>query len=97
MIVKHKSKKTGKIYDVDTIKLTCTCPDYTYNRAKNGDICKHIKDELKKLVNDKTEALEFLNNENDAVKFIENFSEDLLVVLKVNGEVYEKLGKLYKM
>lgn len=97
MIIKHESKTTGKIYIIDTIKLTCTCPNYIYVKAKVGGICKHIEEELKKLTINRDEALKFLETENDAIKFITNFSEELLEVLKVSGEVYEKLGKIYRI
>lgn len=97
MIINHKSKTSDKIYIIDTIKMTCTCPHYLYRLSKFGGICKHIKEELEKLTIKREEALEFLDNENDAIKFIANFSEELLEVLKITGEVYEKLGILYKI
>lgn len=35
----------GKFYVVDTIKLTCNCPHYTYR----GGMCKHIETALAKV------------------------------------------------
>jgi len=100
MKVKHISKSTGTIYDIDLEKLTCTCPHYLYRLAKSGGMCKHIQEELLKFEKLIPKALEFIEtNENgvDAVEFVELFGEEILQVLKQRGEVYEKLGRLYKL
>ena len=51
MEVKVESDKTkGKFYTVDTLKLTCDCPQFLYR----GGVCKHIQKALGKLDNETT-------------------------------------------
>lgn len=40
MLVIMKITSNGHTYEVT--KHSCTCPDYTYRKAKIGGICKHI-------------------------------------------------------
>ena len=94
MIIKHKSKNTGTVYTVDTIKLSCTCPDYLYRQSKVGGLCKHIKIVLEKHSNNNEKALKFIEGNTSAVDFVEAFSEELLVQLKQAGYLIEKKNNL---
>jgi len=94
MIINHKSKNTGTVYTVDTIKLSCTCPDYLYRQSKVGGLCKHIKLELQKHQNKNVEAIKFLQENDSAVDFVEAFSEEVLEQLKQAGYLIEKKNKL---
>jgi hypothetical protein len=40
---------TGKTYKVDTVALTCDCPDFLYRKSKVGALCKHIEEALRQL------------------------------------------------
>jgi hypothetical protein len=41
----ESDSEKGKFYTVDTIKLTCDCPHFTYR----GGMCKHIEKALAKV------------------------------------------------
>ena len=97
MIIKHKSKKTGSVYIVDTLKLTCSCPQFEYRCKKFGTLCKHIDEELNNLSNKQTQAMEFIRTNDSAVEFVEAFSEEVLTQLKQAGHIWEVKGKLIQL
>ena len=86
----------GKYYKVDTINLSCSCPDYQFRQIRNGGLCKHIKDALEKL-NKYPQSLAFIDNNNNSVEFCEAFGEEQLEFLKRKGDVYEQKGKIFKV
>jgi hypothetical protein len=65
-----------KIYKVDSVKLTCTCPGFIY-RYKVIGYCKHIT----KVLNDINKDFN-LNNlikqDNNIIHFINKFGEERL-------------------
>ena len=85
----------NKSYEVDTIKLTCTCPAFIIRNRGQG-LCKHI---IKALEDCETKfnlnnLIEFIKEDNDALHFINKFGEETLDHLKTTGEVFENKGRI---
>ena len=99
MIIKHISKDSGIEYEVDTVNLTCNCPNYEIVQRKIGGLCKHLEDELDvdKFKERVLEMLNFINDNNDAVQFVDNFSEEDLQMLKKRGDVFEQTGMIVRL
>lgn len=95
MIVEHVSKDTGKKYLVDLAKKTCTCLDFNLRQRKNGGLCKHLIREQEKMKENLGDYSIHILQDNDAVHFVEKYGEDILVMLKSSGIVYEEHGKLF--
>ena len=91
----YKASDGKNVWEVDTIKLTCTCPDYRFRRAKVGGFCKHILDFLKKINNGELDYKSIIEKDNDAVIFTDRYGEEILDMLKAKGDIYEKAGKLF--
>lgn len=86
--VQSKSNPTKK-YIVDTLSLTCSCPDFQYRRQRRGEWCKHLKEEIPKLGDKLDEAIKFVETNNDVFSFIEKFGEEMLEYLKLKGDIIE--------
>ena len=96
MKITHKSS-TGNIYIVDLENLSCTCPHYLYRLKRSGGLCKHIQTELDKYKDQLEKAKEFIKTNNNAIEFVEMFGEEVLNLLKKQGEVFENNGKLEEL
>ena len=96
MIIKIQSEThKDKMYDVDTIKMTCSCPGFVY-RYKAKGYCKHITKALNDI--DKNfnlnNLIDYIKQDNDAVHFVNKFGEEMLNHLKTMGDVIENKGKI---
>lgn len=93
-MIKIKSDSSDQYYDVDLIKLTCTCKDYIMRKAKIKGMCKHILKAIKENTKSEINYKDIIKQDNDAISFIEKYGEEELVILKKRGEIIEKHGKL---
>jgi predicted nucleic acid-binding Zn finger protein len=94
MIIQHISKSSGKIYQVDITKLTCSCPDWKNRQAKVHGLCKHLVAEIQKTTGQKLDYIQVIKQDSDAVHFVEKYGEEELELLKRKGICYEENGVL---
>ena len=92
--IKVNSSNGKDVWVVDLSKLTCTCPDYRFRRAKSGTLCKHIQKAIESITDEKIDYMKIIQNNDDAVVFVEKYGEEVLDKLKFEGSVYEVRGKL---
>jgi len=95
MKIKIKSKSNpNKDYEIDTLALTCSCPDFVNRRRYRGEWCKHLKEEIPKLGDKIKEMLLFIEKDSNVFHFIKEYGEDCLEYLVLKGDVIETKTKL---
>jgi len=95
MKIKVKSKSNSKLeYEIDTLALTCSCPDFINRRQYRGEWCKHLKEEIPKLGTKINDMLNFIEQNSCVFEFIKMYGEDPLEYLKLKGDVIENRNKL---
>lgn len=94
MLIQHISKSSGKVYEVDLTKLTCSCPDWRNRQAKVHGLCKHLISEIQKTTGQDLNYTEVIKQDSDAVHFVEKYGEEVLDMIKRKGICYEENGIL---
>ena len=92
-------KRGTKEYEISRIKLykttfnSCKCRSYVIRKC-----CRHIENYRKWFIDKNLDVDKLIPEKNaNAVEFVEKYGENLLNVLKARGDVYEKLGLLWKL
>jgi len=82
LLIDSETEK-GKKYKVDTINLTCTCPDYIFK----NHVCKHIITALDDLPERIQNVIDNVKKDNDKEFFIHKFGENMLDALIERGRI----------
>lgn len=93
-MVKIKSDTSDEIYEVNLMTLSCTCKDFIFRKAKAGGLCKHLIKEIERCTGKQLDFIKIIEKDNEAINFIEKYGEEKLDILKMQGDVFEKGGKL---
>ena len=95
----ESSSKKGKFYTVDPAKPSCDCAQFIFRARKAGGVCKHITAVRETLKPDEKKLEKMLEEikegNNDSIDLIAKYGEAAINELKLEGEVFEKAGKLY--
>jgi len=93
------SSDSGKTYEVDLAKNTCTCPHFIHRLRRLGGECKHIT-AVKESVAGSAEGFDEIRayvEDNvfvDSIDLIEKFGEETVEQLISMGELIEESGKI---